>query len=111
MIAIRVCDPAESTTAFTRDWLTWHPDVRMIMIEQTDVSVGASLARYIRTHFSAQRTVVVIAAIDPATVWHRFLPTQRADEIARTLRQNTEAVVCQVAVRVDRSDRDLTLRA
>ncbi|WP_234551235.1 hypothetical protein [Rhodococcus qingshengii] len=52
-----------------------------------------------------------VATIDPATRWHRFLPSQRTDEIAHALRKHTEAVVCQIPVRIDPAHRDPALRA
>lgn len=110
-IAIRVCLAHESTTDFTRRWQARHPNSRLIVIEDTENSVGNTLARYIRTHFPHRETFVVVATIDPATRWHRFLPSQRTDEIAHALRKHTEAVVCQIPVRIDPAHRDPALRA
>ncbi|SCY64869.1 Amino acid transporter [Rhodococcus erythropolis] len=110
-IAIRVCLAHESTTDFTRRWQARHPNSRLIVIEDTENSVGNTLARYIRTHFPHRETFVVVATIDPATRWHRILPSQRTDEIAHALRKHTEAVVCQIPVRIDPAHRDPALRA
>ncbi len=110
-IAIRVCLAHESTTDFTRRWQARHPNSRLIVIEDTENSVGNTLARYVRTHFPHRETFVVVATIDPATRWHRFLPSQRTDEIAHALRKHTEAVVCQIPVRIDPAHRDPALRA
>jgi amino acid transporter len=110
-VAIRVCHSGESTAEFTRQWQARYPYTELILIEDTDNSVGLSLARYIRTHLAADRVSVVVATIEPATSWHRLLPTHRADEIAHALRKHSTAMVCQVAFRIDPAHRDLRLRA
>ncbi|CRK52253.1 Amino acid permease [Rhodococcus sp. RD6.2] len=109
--AIRVCHPHESTTEFTRQWQERYPDTRLILIEDTDNSVGLSLARYIRTHFGDDRVFVVVATIEPATTWHRLLPTHRADEIEHALRKHSDALVCQIAFHINPAHRNLSLRA
>ncbi|PBC39131.1 amino acid permease [Rhodococcus sp. ACS1] len=109
-VAIRVCHPGESTTEFTRQWQARYPYTELILIEDTDNSVGVSLARYVRTHFTP-RVSVILATIEPAVTWHRLLPTQRADEIARALRKHSDAMVCQIALRIDPAHRDPSLRA
>ncbi|MFD1811962.1 APC family permease [Rhodococcus gannanensis] len=109
--AIRVCDDHESTAEFTREWQARYPDTRLILIEDTDNSVGLSLARYVRTHFGGDRVFAVVATIEPATTWHRLLPTHRADEIEHALRKHSDAMVCQIAFRIDPSHRNLSLRA
>ncbi|WP_179142180.1 APC family permease [Rhodococcus sp. 1163] len=111
LIAIHVCMGEESTADFTHRWETRYPDSHLIVIEDTENSVGLSLARYIRTHFPHQETFAVVATIDPATRWHKFLPSQRTDEIAGVLRKHTEAVVCQIPVRIDPADRYRPLHA
>ncbi|MFD9668829.1 hypothetical protein ACFWAY_45935 [Rhodococcus sp. NPDC059968] len=110
-VAIRVCHPHESTTEFTRQWQARYPYTELILIEDTDNSVGLSLARYIRSHLAADRVSVVVATIEPATTWHRLLPTHRADEIAHALRKHSDAMVCQIAFRIDPAHRNLSLRA
>lgn len=110
-IAIRVCMEHESTAEFARRWNAKYPNSRLIIIEDTENSVGLSLSRYIRAHFPHRETFAVIATLDPATPWHRFLPRQRTDEVADALRKHTDAVVCQVPVRIDPAFRDPALRA
>ncbi|MFD6059064.1 APC family permease [Rhodococcus wratislaviensis] len=109
--AIRVCLPGESTAHFTRQWQDRYPHTELILIEDTDNSVGLSLARYVRTHYPDQTTFVVLATIEPTTSWHRLLPTHRAGEIAHALRKHSNAMVCQVACRIDPAHRDPRLRA
>jgi len=106
-VAIRVCSPGESTADFTRQWRARYPYTELILIEDTDNSVALSLARYIRTHLS-DRVSVVVATIEPATRGHRLLPTHRADEIAHALRKHSDAMVCQIAFRIDPAHRDLS---
>lgn len=110
-IAIRICAPGESTAEFTRQWQDRYPHSRIVVVEDTERSIALSLARYIRSNFPHRETFVVIATIDPATRWHRILPRQRTDEIADTLRAKTDAVVCQIPVRIDPAVRDPALRA
>ncbi|MDV7086011.1 APC family permease [Rhodococcus opacus] len=110
-VAIRVCHAGESTADFTRQWQARYPYTELILIEDTDNSVALSLARYIRTDLAADRVSVVVATIEPATRWHRLLPTHRADEIAHALRKHSDAMVCQIAFRIDPARRDLSLRA
>ncbi|WP_458683801.1 APC family permease [Prescottella equi] len=100
-VAIHVCSRPQAVPDLQRAWQTRYPDVRLILIEETGHSVGESLAHYIRRHLSGHRpTFVVIATIDPATTWHQFLPSHRADEIANRLRKDTDAVVCRIAFHV-----------
>ncbi|WP_009472997.1 hypothetical protein [Rhodococcus sp. JVH1] len=108
-VAIRVCHPHESTTEFTRQWQSRYPHTRLILIEDTDDSVGLSLARYVRTHFPHRHTFVVLATIEPATAWHRLLPTHRADGVTHALRKHSNANVCQLVFHVDPAHLDPAL--
>ena len=110
-VAIRVCFPGDSTSDFARQWQERYPYTELILIEDTDNSVGLSLARYVRTHFTPDRVSVILATIEPAVTWHRLLPTQRVDEIARALRKHSDAMVCQIAFRIDPAHRNPSLRA
>ncbi|WP_435831666.1 APC family permease [Nocardia salmonicida] len=98
--AVHVCLPGESTTAFTKAWAAWHPEVRLVLLEDSDATVGGPVAAYVRDHFGDRRKVVVIAEIDPPTGWDRVLPSHRSDELERVLRRMSDTVVCHLRVQV-----------
>ncbi|MGY4099127.1 APC family permease [Nocardia sp. R16R-3T] len=101
IVAVHVCLPGESAKAFTKAWEAWHPEVRLVLLEDSDATVGGPVARYVREHFPGRRKVVVIAEIYPPTGWDRVLPSHRSDELERELRRMTDTVVCHLRVQVD----------
>ncbi|MEV5832235.1 APC family permease [Nocardia sp. NPDC052112] len=100
IVAVHVCLPDESVKAFTKAWEAWHPEVRLVLLEDSDATVGGPVARYVRENFSGRRKVVVIAEIDPPTGWDRVLPSHRSDELERELRRMADTVVCHLRVQV-----------
>ncbi|MFE3317432.1 APC family permease [Nocardia sp. NPDC059195] len=98
--AVHVCLPGESTSAFTKAWDVWHPGVRLVLLEDSDATVGGPVARYVRDNFGSRRKVVVIAEIDPPNGWDRVLPSHRSDELERVLRRMSDTVVCHLRVQV-----------
>jgi hypothetical protein len=100
IVAVHVCLPGESVRAFTKAWEAWHPEVRLVLLEDSDSTVGGPVAHYIRENFTGRRKVVVIAEIDPPTGWDRVLPSHRSDELERELRRMTDTVVCHLRVQV-----------
>ncbi|MEU7764558.1 APC family permease [Nocardia sp. NPDC049190] len=100
IVAVHVCLPGESARAFTRTWEAWHPEVRLVLLEDSDSTVGGPVARYVRQNFPERRKVVVIAEIDPPAGWHRVLPSHRSDELERDLRRLNDTVVCHLRVQV-----------
>ncbi|MFD4457849.1 APC family permease [Nocardia sp. NPDC058480] len=98
--AVHVCLPGESTSAFTKAWDVWHPGVRLVLLEDSDATVGGPVARYVRDNFGSRRKVVVIAEIDPPSGWDRVLPSHRSDELERVLRRMSDTVVCHLRVQV-----------
>ncbi|MFI9511328.1 amino acid permease [Nocardia sp. NPDC052566] len=100
IVAVHVCLPGESVRAFTKAWEAWHPEVRLVLLEDSDSTVGGPVARYVRDNFDGRRKVVVIAEIDPPMGWDRVLPSHRSDELERELRRMTDTVVCHLRVQV-----------
>lgn len=100
VVAVHVCLPGESVRAFTKAWEAWHPEVRLVLLEDSDATVGGPVARYVRENFAGRRKVVVIAEIDPPLGWDRVLPSHRSDELERELRRMTDTVVCHLRVQV-----------
>jgi len=100
IVAVHVCLPGESLKAFTKAWEAWHPEVRLVLLEDSDATVGGPVARYVRENFPGRRKVVVIAEIDPPIGWDRVLPSHRSDELERELRRMTDTVVCHLRVQV-----------
>ncbi|WP_433733567.1 APC family permease [Nocardia sp. CA-129566] len=100
IVAVHVCLPGESARAFAKAWEAWHPEVRLVLLEDSDATVGGPVARYVRENFPGRRKVVVIAEIDPPTGWDRVLPSHRSDELERELRRMTDTVVCHLRVQV-----------
>lgn len=98
VIAVHVCLPGENMTVFTKEWETWHPEVRLILLEDSDATVGGPVARYVRDHFEGRRKVVVIAEIEPPAGWNKVLPSHRSDELERVLRKMPDTVVCHLRV-------------
>ncbi|WP_405498491.1 APC family permease [Nocardia sp. NBC_00511] len=98
VIAVHVCLPGENITVFTKEWETWHPDVRLVLLEDGDSTVGGPVARYVRDHFPDRRKVVVIAEIEPPVGWNHVLPSHRSDELERVLRKMPDTVVCHLRV-------------
>lgn len=100
IVAVHVCLPGESARAFTKAWEAWHPEVRLVLLEDSDSTVGGPVARYVRDNFEGRRKVVVIAEIDPPSGWDRVLPSHRSDELERELRRMHDTVVCHLRVQV-----------
>ncbi|MEV0292535.1 APC family permease [Nocardia sp. NPDC050710] len=100
VVAVHVCLPGESVKAFTKAWEAWHPEVRLVLLEDSNSTVGGPVARYVRDSFPGRRKVVVIAEIDPPLGWDRVLPSHRSDELERELRRMTDTVVCHLRVQV-----------
>ncbi len=100
VVAVHVCLPGESARAFTKAWEAWHPDVRLVLLEDSDATVGGPVARYVRENFAGRRKVVVIAEVDPPGGWDRVLPSHRSDELERELRRNADTVICHLRVQV-----------
>ena len=98
--AVHVCLPGESTAAFAAAWEAWHPEVRLVLLEDSDATVGGPVAAYVRAHFAGRRKVVVIAEVDPPSGWDRVVPSHRSDELERVLRRMTDTVVCHLRVQV-----------
>ncbi|WP_425343142.1 APC family permease [Nocardia brasiliensis] len=100
VVAVHVCLPGESAKAFTKAWEAWHPEVRLVLLEDSDATVGGPVARYVRENFAGRRKVVVIAEVDPPVGWNRVLPSHRSDELERVLRRMSDTVVCHLRVQV-----------
>ncbi|MEV6768908.1 APC family permease [Nocardia sp. NPDC051030] len=96
--AVHVCLAGENINLFTKEWEAWHPDVRLILIEDGDATVGGPVARYVRENFAGRRKVVVIAEIEPPAGWNHVLPSHRSDELERVLRKMPDTVVCHLRV-------------
>ncbi|GAB0107063.1 APC family permease [Nocardia sp. JMUB6875] len=96
--AVHVCLPGENITVFTKEWEAWHPDVRLLLLEDGDTTVGGPVARYVRDHYAGRRKVVVIAEIEPPAGWNHVLPSHRSDELERVLRKMPDTVVCHLRV-------------
>ncbi|MFB8007192.1 APC family permease [Nocardia sp. NPDC056000] len=96
--AVHVCLPGENITVFTKEWETWHPDVRLVLLEDGDSTVGGPVAHYVRDHFPNRRKVVVIAEVEPPAGWNHVLPSHRSDELERVLRKLPDTVVCHLRV-------------
>ncbi|MFF2551091.1 APC family permease [Nocardia sp. NPDC058058] len=96
--AVHVCLPGENITVFTKEWETWHPDVRLVLLEDGDCTVGGPVAHYVRDHFPGRRKVVVIAEVEPPAGWNHVLPSHRSDELERVLRKLPDTVVCHLRV-------------
>ncbi|MEV6097446.1 APC family permease [Nocardia sp. NPDC051981] len=96
--AVHVCLPGENITVFTKEWEAWHPDVRLVLLEDGDSTVGGPVARYVADHFTGRRKVVVIAEIEPPAGWNHVLPSHRSDELERVLRKMNDTVVCHLRV-------------
>ncbi|MEC3918261.1 APC family permease [Nocardia sp. CDC160] len=96
--AVHVCLPGENITVFTKAWEAWHPDVRLLLLEDGDSTVGGPVARYVRDNFAGRRKVVVIAEIEPPAGWNHVLPSHRSDELEKTLRKMSDTVVCHLRV-------------
>ncbi|WP_084514323.1 APC family permease [Nocardia acidivorans] len=98
VIAVHVCLPGENITVFTKEWETWHPEVRLVLLEDGDSTVGGPVAQYVRDHFPGRRKVVVIAEVEPPAGWNHLLPSHRSDELERVLRKMPDTVVCHLRV-------------
>ncbi|MFC3437929.1 APC family permease [Nocardia seriolae] len=96
--AVHVCLPGENITVFTKEWEAWHPDVRLLLLEDGDSTVGGPVARYVRDNFAGRRKVVVIAEIEPPAGWNHVLPSHRSDALERVLRKMPDTVVCHLRV-------------
>nr|WP_068004209.1 APC family permease [Nocardia pseudobrasiliensis] len=98
VVAVHVCLPGANTTAFTKAWEAWHPEVPLEIIDAGDCTVGGPVARYVRDNFQGRRRVVLIAEVDPPSGWDRVLPSHRSDELERQLRRLPDTVVCHLRV-------------
>ncbi|MEU0543054.1 APC family permease [Nocardia sp. NPDC005978] len=96
--AVHVCLPGENLRVFTKEWETWHPDVRLLLLEDGDTTVAGPVARYVRDNFAGRRKVVVIAEVEPPAGWNHLLPSHRSDELERVLRKLPDTVVCHLRI-------------
>ncbi|MFE6858100.1 APC family permease [Nocardia sp. NPDC057668] len=96
--AVHVCLPGENLRVFTKEWETWHPDVRLLLLEDGDTTVAGPVARYVRDNFTGRRKVVVIAEVEPPAGWNHLLPSHRSDELERVLRKLPDTVVCHLRI-------------
>ncbi|WP_194818499.1 APC family permease [Nocardia sp. XZ_19_385] len=101
VVAVHVCLDGGPAKAFTKAWEAWHPDVRLVLLEDSDATVGGPVARYVRETFPGRRKVVVIAELDPPGGWQRVLPSHRSQELEKQLRRQPGTVVCHLRVPVE----------
>ncbi|WP_416381962.1 APC family permease [Nocardia cyriacigeorgica] len=98
IVAVHVCLDAERAGEFTAAWESWHPEVPLVLLPGDDGTVGGPVARYLRAQFPDRRKIVVVAEVDPPTGWGRVLPSHRSDELERTLRRMSDALLCHLRV-------------
>jgi hypothetical protein len=76
------------------DWMTWRPEVPLVLLESPRRELGPPLAHYVR-QLRADQVVVLIGEVQPPRRWERLLKNQRGAVVARHLSRTTNAVVCR----------------
>ena len=96
VIAVHVTYPDEipAARAMASDWITWRPEVPLVLLESPHRELGPSLARYVR-QLRADQVVVLIGEVQPLRRWERLLKNQRGAVVARHLFRTTNAVICR----------------
>jgi amino acid transporter len=88
-------EPAEVAEArdFQRRWVSWQPDVPLVLLDSAHRVLGPPIARYVRS-LSEEHVVVLIGEVRPEHWWERVLFNRRGAVVARFIGRNTDAVVC-----------------
>ncbi|WP_445182989.1 APC family permease [Pseudonocardia sp. Cha107L01] len=88
-------EPAEVAEArdFQRRWVSWQPDVPLLLLDSAHRVLGPPIARYVRS-LSEEHVVVLIGEVRPEHWWERVLFNRRGAVVARFIGRNTDAVVC-----------------
>jgi hypothetical protein len=97
VVAVHVTYPDETPAAraMASDWITWRPEVPLVLLESPHRELGPPLARYVR-QLRAGQVVVLIGEVQPQRRWERLLKkNRRGAVVARHLYRTTNAVVCR----------------
>jgi hypothetical protein len=96
VVAVHVTYPDEmpAARAMASDWITWRPEVPLVLLESPRRELGPPLARYVR-ELRADQVVVLIGEVQPQRRWERLLKNQRGAVVARHLSRTSNAVVCR----------------
>ncbi|MCU1652030.1 MAG: hypothetical protein JWQ60_3179 [Pseudonocardia sp.] len=88
-------EPAEVAEArdFQRRWVSWQPNVPLVLLDSAHRVLGPPIARYVRS-LSEEHVVVLIGEVRPEHWWERVLFNRRGAVVARFVGRNTDAVVC-----------------
>jgi hypothetical protein len=88
-------EPAEVAEArdFQRRWVSWQPNVPLVLLDSAHRVLGPPIARYVRS-LSEEHVVVLIGEVRPEHWWERVLFNRRGAVVARFIGRNTDAVVC-----------------
>jgi hypothetical protein len=96
VVAVHVTYPDEMPAAWAMagDWMTWRPEVPLVLLESPRRELGPPLAHYVR-ELRADQVLVLIGEVQPPRRWERLLKNQRGAVVARHLSRTTNAVVCR----------------
>jgi amino acid transporter len=104
VVAVHVTYPDEmpAARAMASDWITWRPEVPLVLLESPRRELGPPLARYVR-ELHADQVVVLIGEVQPQRRWERLLKNQRGAVVARHLSRTSNAVVCRYRMPLPRA--------
>ncbi|MFK0262594.1 APC family permease [Streptomyces angustmyceticus] len=94
--------------ALRRDWELWNPGVALLELPSATRSLGRPIAACVSdltTRRPTTRITVLIPEAEPAHRWQRLLQNRRGAVVARAVRRDTDAVICRLRFRLERSDR------
>ncbi|GAA2841103.1 APC family permease [Kitasatospora sp. CM 4170] len=103
VIAVTVAHDTAATEALRRDWELWRPGVPLVEIPDAHRRLGPPIADFVNTLATEHvydRLTVLIPEVEPVRPWQRALQNRRGAVIDRALRRHTDAVVCQLRMRM-----------
>ncbi len=102
IVAVAAAIDQESITRLSAQWKQWDPGIPLTVLPCPHRSLVATLVGYVRKQTAAGHEVtVLLAQVEPRRWWHRPLHNPRGPVLAAALRARTDAVVANLAVRVD----------
>jgi amino acid transporter len=94
-------DP-ESTQRLCKQWQEWDPGMELKVLPSPHRSLVAPTVDFVKTEIDKGRDVtVLLCQVEPRRWRHRLLYNQRGPILEAALRARTNAIIAEVAVRID----------
>jgi hypothetical protein len=94
-------DP-ESTQRLCKQWQEWDPGMELKVLPSPHRSLVTPTVDFVKTEIDKGRDVtVLLCQVEPRRWRHRLLYNQRGPILEAALRARTNAIIAEVAVRID----------